>query len=327
MLTFRCGADGRGKGKGTNDPSCGNVCGQFLNCGKHTCQKTCHSGACDPCEVLDHARCFCGKEEQQVRCGVGTEVECLVEGESPWVGRFGCNNTCGRLFDCGKHKCEKPCHPPTFRPEVCLRSPLKITHCPCGKHTIAPTPLSDASKYTFAARLHCLDPIPSCNSLCSKPYLACEHSCTSKCHDGPCPPCDAHIVCPCRCGAITKNLPCYMVHSESTPNEKEILCDKPCLSLRACGKHQCRRVCCPLASLAAGTGRKGKKRVVADDSVGIGEEWGGLHECDLVCGKMLGCGNHKCEQKDHKGLCPPCLRSSFEEVCRIFLSLVLVLTE
>jgi transcriptional repressor NF-X1 len=28
----------------------------------------------------------------------------------------------------------------------------------------------------------------------------------------------------------------------------------------------------------------------------------------------LRCGNHKCELKDHKGPCPSCLRSSFEEV-------------
>jgi transcriptional repressor NF-X1 len=318
ILTFRCGADGRGKGKGVRDISCGNVCGQSLNCGKHVCQKTCHDGVCDPCEVLDQARCWCGKEEKQVRCGIGEEVQCFVEGETPWAGRFGCDNTCGRLFDCGKHNCDKPCHPPSIKPEVCPRSPSRVTHCFCGKHTIAPTPSSDASQYTFAARLDCSNSIPTCESVCSKPHLACEHYCTSKCHDGPCPPCDVQIVRPCRCGTTTKSLPCYIVHSDSTLEEKEILCDKPCFALRACGRHQCRRVCCPLASLAAGIGRKGKRRAVAEETVGIGEEQGGLHECDLVCGKLLGCGNHKCEQKDHKGLCPPCLRSSFEEVCRRF---------
>ena len=29
---------------------------------------------------------------------------------------------------------------------------------------------------------------------------------------------------------------------------------------------------------------------------------------------MLSCGNHRCEQRDHKGACPRCLRSSFEGV-------------
>lgn len=63
----------------------------------------------------------------------------------------------------------------------------------------------------------------------------------------------------------------------------------------------------------ANAGKKGRRRVV-EDGFGIGEEYGGLHECDLVCGKMLSCGSHKCEERDHKGACRPCMRSSFEEV-------------
>ena len=108
---------------------------------------------------------------------------------------------------------------------------------------------------------------------------------------------------------------CYEVHQNSSAGieEKEILCDKPCQAIRACGRHQCNRLCCPLASLAIKSGKKGKRRAI-EDSQGIGEEQGGLHECDLVCGKMLSCGNHRCEEKDHKGACRPCLRSSFEEL-------------
>jgi hypothetical protein len=41
---------------------------------------------------------------------------------------------------------------------------------------------------------------------------------------------------------------------------------------------------------------------------GIGEERGGLHECDLVCGKVLGCTEHRYEERDHKGPCGRCLR-------------------
>ncbi len=80
------------------------------------------------------------------------------------------------------------------------------------------------------------------------------------------------------------------------------------------GNHRCNRLCCPLASLAM-TAKKGKRRVAAvEDSQGIGEEQGGLHECDLVCGKLLSCGNHRCERREHRLGCPPCLQSSFEEV-------------
>jgi len=221
-----------------------------------------------------------------------------------------------RSFDCGKHQCEKSCHPPSSKPAICPRSPSKVDHCPCGRNTIAPTPSSDALQYTFPARLDCSDPIPTCDSVCSKPHLACLHQCAAKCHTGPCPPCTVQIVRPCRCGAKTKSMACFQVHSASAAGveEKEILCDKPCMALRACGRHECRRLCCPLASLAINVSKKGKRRGIVEDNQGIGEEQGGLHECDLVCSKMLSCGNHRCEQRDHKGACPPCLQSSFEEV-------------
>ena len=160
-------------------------------------------------------------------------------------------------------------------------------------------------------------PIPTCDSVCSKPNPTCSHPCTAKCHVGPCPPCFVNILRPCRCGSTTKRLACYKAYKPSNSNisgteEDEILCDKPCPALRACGRHQCRRICCPLASLA-NTGKKGRRRVAEDGAMGEFEH-GGLHECDLVCGKMLPCGSHKCEERDHKGTCRPCMRSSFEEV-------------
>ena len=312
-LTFHCGTDGRNKLKGPRNLSCGNICQRSLDCGKHTCGRVCHDGACDSCDIMESSRCWCGKSNKEVRCGDGEEVQCFVEGESPWIGRFGCGKTCERFFECGTHICEELCHPPSSEPAVCPRSPSKVGHCPCGKNSIAPSPSSDPSQYTFVARIDCSDPIPTCDAICSKPHLACGHLCSTTCHTGPCPPCSVEIIRPCRCGGTTRSLPCYMVHSTSTSEEREILCEKPCQALRACGKHQCRRICCPLASLSIST-RKGKKRAPVNGNIGVGEEQGGLHECDLICGKALSCGNHKCELKDHKGPCPSCLRSSFEEV-------------
>ncbi|KAF8157144.1 hypothetical protein B0H34DRAFT_712422 [Crassisporium funariophilum] len=319
ILAFRCGIDAKGKDKGGRDLSCGAICGRTLSCGKHPCNKICHEGDCGQCQVKDMARCWCGKEEKEIGCGEGREVQCFIEGQSPWIGRFTCDSTCERVFDCGIHKCEKSCHPPSSTPATCPWSPSKISHCPCGRSTIAPSSSASQSHYTFPARLNCSSPIPTCDSTCSRPHPACSHPCKAKCHTGPCPPCSVQIVRPCRCGSSTKSLACYEVHSawaeDGEVEEKEILCDRQCAALRACGRHQCRRLCCPLASLAVNVGKKGRRRVAAvDDGPGIGEEQGGLHECDLVCGKMLSCGNHRCEQRDHKGVCPPCLRSSFEEL-------------
>ncbi|KAG6379878.1 hypothetical protein JVT61DRAFT_10439 [Boletus reticuloceps] len=39
-----------------------------------------------------------------------------------------------------------------------------------------------------------------------------------------------------------------------------------------------------------------------------------LHECDHPCGRVLQCGNHRCERRDHKGLCGVCPRGVFEEL-------------
>ena len=224
-----------------------------------------------------------------------------------------------RKFDCGVHTCQKRCHPPSHKPAPCPRSSAKVTHCPCGKSSIAPSLNSDFSNYTFPARASCVSSIPTCNNVCDKSHARCGHPCRAQCHTGPCPPCSVELTRPCRCGVSTKSIHCHELFKEDTIEEVEILCNRPCMALRACGRHECRRPCCPLASLASIGGKKGKKRAVEEPISGIGEERGGWHECDLVCRKMLSCGNHRCEERDHKGACPPCLRSSFEEVLSYFL--------
>jgi transcriptional repressor NF-X1 len=118
---------------------------------------------------------------------------------------------------------------------------------------------------------------------------------------------------PCRCGSVTRTVRCA-AFTGGAAGDGGILCDKPCPALRACGRHRCNRVCCPLAALAGPAKGKGKKRAPAGAPQQEADDDTGLHACDLVCGKTLGCGNHTCEERDHRGACPPCLRSSFDEV-------------
>ncbi|KAF8800801.1 hypothetical protein BYT27DRAFT_7227305 [Phlegmacium glaucopus] len=289
LLAFRCGIDANAG----RDLSCGNICKRTLGCKKHSCERVCRSGECNKCPVKDLARCRCGKEEKEIGCGEGKEEQCFVEGQPPWIGRFSCDQ--GRMltflyykrfsiveFINVKNRVIQ--HDPHLA--ICPRSPSKITHWPCGKSTIAPTSAVDQSIYAFSSRANCTSPIPTCDSVCSKHNPTCSHPCKAKCHVGPCPPCPAYKS------------------SYFSAEEKEILCDRPCAALRACGRHQCRRICCPLASLA-NAGKKGHRRV--EDEPIIGEEYGGLYECDLVCGEML-------PWIDHKGTCRPCMRSSFEEL-------------
>ncbi|KAJ4489946.1 hypothetical protein J3R30DRAFT_3278404 [Lentinula aciculospora] len=298
--------------------SCGKTCSKILGCGKHSCQQTCHLGPCTPCERKDILDCWCGKEQKQVLCGegdvwlesVGCDDSALEHMQEPRKG-FGCQTVCGKPFDCGDHACMKSCHPPSSDSQLghCPMSPDRIFTCPCGKQPIATSSHSRVGE--FPARTHCTDPIPTCASTCLKPHSDCEHLCQAKCHISVvCPPCFVKVVRPCRCGSTIRTLQCGDSRTLDKESglflEREILCDRPCMAMRACGKHQCNRICCPLASLA-----KGKMKAVVShpDADPIG-----FHQCDLVCGKMLNCGNHQCEERDHRGPCRPCLRSSFEEI-------------
>ncbi|KZT20935.1 hypothetical protein NEOLEDRAFT_1244899 [Neolentinus lepideus HHB14362 ss-1] len=315
-LSYRCSNLHTSKNKMASgqvaDLSCGDTCGRKLGCGNHTCQVVCHDGPCPPCVIKETTRCYCGKEERELGCGEGESKFCTVinsDGdEERWTGKFACENKCNRPFDCGIHKCSQPCHPPSPAPPPCPFSPSLVTHCPCGKHELSPALASSFPPGASLTRTKCTDSIPTCESLCMKPLAGCTHVCSVRCHTGACPPCSIALVRPCRCGATMRDIKCAELQAGG---EEEILCDRPCAALRDCGRHQCNRLCCPLASLAGVGKGKGKRKAAA---VGAAVDGTGLHACDLVCGKVLGCGNHRCEERDHKGPCPPCLRSSFEEM-------------
>lgn len=145
-----------------------------------------------------------------------------------------------RSFDRGVHFCTKSCHLPSPTPPPCPRSPSLNTHCPCGKHAFA----ADTSAFRPGAQLFLMnysDPIPTCTSTCMKPLANCTHVCSAKC-----PPCSIMLVRPCRCGATTQTMRCSSLQDSAEGSTRdEILCDRPCAALRACGRHQCNRVCCP----------------------------------------------------------------------------------
>ncbi|KZV76711.1 hypothetical protein PENSPDRAFT_731024 [Peniophora sp. CONT] len=321
-ISFVCSRSRPSKNAATPavDLSCGAKCNRILGCGNHTCQDTCHPGPCSPCVITEPARCYCGKSETELRCGQADDNECSVDGEESWVGKYACDQPCTRKFACGEHTCTKSCHPPSSTPPPCPRSPERISTCPCGKHVLA-----DAASAPFfppgtkLLRASCLDKIPTCASLCMRP-LPCGHACSTKCHEGDCPPCRVPLVRPCRCGSTTRQIPCHTSQTGLGSQEEPFTCDRPCHALRACGRHQCNRPCCPLAALAVGPKGKGKKKAAPQQEIMDPEGW---HVCDLVCGKSLACGNHDCEERDHKGACPSCLRSSFEEmVCHCGLTVL-----
>ncbi|XP_017004346.2 protein shuttle craft [Drosophila takahashii] len=242
---------------------CGEICDKALNCGEHRCRAECHAGKCAACPEQVEQHCHCGKQERQVQC----------TRENQDKRSYSCKESCGKPLPCGNHKCKDSCHAGSCRP--CKLSPEQITSCPCGKMPVPP-----------AQRSSCLDPIPTCEGVCSR-TLRCgkpahPHQCGSKCHLGQCPPCPKQTAVKCRCGHMDQMIKCRQLSSRAD----DARCKRRCTKKRSCGKHKCNAECC----------------IDID------------HACPLPCNRTLSCGKHKCDQPCHRGNCPPCYRSSFEEL-------------
>lgn len=248
---------------GSNAPvNCQNLCNKFLECGIHKCGNKCHESDCDSCCEILHQECYCGKEGRKVNCTKEANGELQYE----------CEDICDKLLMCGNHKCERKCHKGSC--DTCPKSPNLINTCPCGQTNL------------LKKRKSCLDPIPCCDKICSKP-LACgqpsdPHRCKVGCHEGPCPPCPKNTIVRCRCGQMDKKLLCV----ELTTKADDARCSKKCQKRRQCGKHRCNQQCC------------------------IEFE----HICPLPCNRLLSCGQHNCAEPCHIGRCPPCWLTSFDEL-------------
>ncbi|KAI4890892.1 hypothetical protein NFI96_020729, partial [Prochilodus magdalenae] len=151
---------------------------------------------------------------------------------------------CGRPLPCGHHTCERVCHAGACG--ECPRAENRT--CPCGKSKCA---------------LPCTADVPTCGDTCDKKLDCGLHTCSMRCHKGPCETCRQEVEKQCRCGRYSKRMPCH----------KEYLCESKCNQTRSCNRHQCRRKCCP----------------------------GNCPPCDLNCGRTLGCRNHKCPSVCHPG--------------------------
>lgn len=213
---------------------CGKVCGKTLSCGHHTCEEKCHMGECQSCPKTSNQRCCCGKSAASRPCA------------SPvWH----CQQPCCKRLACGNHLCEDICH--SGKCGNCPRAGVR--KCPCGKTTY---------------ELPCTEDIPACGDTCGQLLQCGLHTCTQRCHLGPCGQCLQVVQKRCRCGQSQKDVLC----------SKEYLCEKRCTSLRDCGKHPCKRKCCD----------------------------GSCPPCEQNCYKTLGCRNHKCPSRCHRGACYPC---------------------
>lgn len=291
--------------------SCGEVCGELMPCGEHFCPEPCHEGLCGACEVRIPARCYCGQVQKDLLCcDRGDEVDSshshvAADGSiavEHWTGLFQCPNTCGRLFDCGIHRCEKPCHRQDAETTHCPRSPDVVSRCPCGK-----TPLSETSN---KQRRTCEDGIPNCPKPCRK-LLSCGHECEKPCHQGDCPPCLQTISIACRCGRTTCKSVCHQGIVEQPQ------CLRTCRVTLNCGRHECGEHCCPGERKAAERQANRRKPRPLDSAPRRPDDgFEAEHICTRSCGRQLKCGNleHRCQELCHKGPCGTCREAIFDEL-------------
>ncbi|EPS44512.1 hypothetical protein H072_1501 [Dactylellina haptotyla CBS 200.50] len=140
-----------------NGWTCGHVCGDFMPCGEHMCERECHGGVCGACEVKELLKCYCGQEEKEIRCCDKLDpmlAHGIVDGvATSWEGYWKCERKCERAFDCGEHKCQKGCHAQDIEVPHCPFSPDVVSFCPCGK--------TELGKKNI--RTKCTDPIPHCD--------------------------------------------------------------------------------------------------------------------------------------------------------------------
>ncbi|KAF7718175.1 Zinc finger NF-X1-type transcription factor [Penicillium ucsense] len=283
--------------------SCGEICGDLLPCGEHTCPLPCHEGLCGACEVQIEGRCYCGKVQTEMLCSSKEdEMESQVirddGSKEEWTGYFACPDTCERQFDCGLHSCQKPCHPQDSLPAHCPKSPDSVSRCPCGK-----TKLSDISGFT--PRTSCEDPVPNCREPCGK-MLACGHSCDQICHTGPCGMCKRRVPIACQCGRTSAMSVCHQ--GNVCPPQ----CFRQCKTTLHCGRHACTERCCPGEQKAIE--RQALRRKLKSHLRPTDEDIEAEHICTRICGRLLKCGRHTCPELCHKGACNTCREAIFEEI-------------
>ncbi|KAK9115122.1 hypothetical protein Syun_021919 [Stephania yunnanensis] len=281
-------------------PTCLQICGKLLPCGKHNCKEVCHVGDCPPCMVLANQSCRCGSSNRTVECYKTVEEKEKFVCEKPCgrkknCGRhrcserccplsnsnsrvFGdwdphlCSMVCGKKLRCGQHSCESLCHSGHCPP--CLETIFIDLTCACGKTSIPPP-------------LPCGTPHPSCQHPCLVPQ-PCGHNSSHGCHFGDCPPCPVPVAKECIGGhVLLRNIPC---------GSKDIRCNQLCGKTRKCGMHACARTCHPPP---------------CDQPCESSSVPGRKASCGQVCGAPRSDCRHTCTAACHPSTPCPDLRCDF----------------
>lgn len=202
---------------GTPPPACAFSCVAEQPCG-HEATHLCHTNSpCPPCQVPVVKDCAGGHVTlRNVPCG-SKDLKCT--------------QPCGRLRECGLHKCGRMCHAP-----------------PCSEAGASEGRNNEESGVWGRGVKQ------SCGQPCGAPRRDCGHSCQSACHPGQgCPEvaCKQPVSISCSCGRLTAQVPCC----SGSPGETS-----------AVGKAAIVKLAQPLQPLPAGVSVPlGKRQLACDE--------------------------------------------------------------
>lgn len=257
--------------------------------------------------------CHCKKQKKSIPCAQSTDS-------------FSCGAKCGKLLNCGLHKCKLSCHSGECS-DCTVQTTSKPKHCFCTKSI--KTFICPAKPVDFHCELPCSrildcgkhDCQVICHSNCSS---VCAKRNATHCYCGKAElqeserkslleDCEFPRSCMQKCGKLMKcGHKCQQICHESECDEEkceemvqkacrcgktsqlaacnaQVLCANRCEKLNSCGKHACLSRCCDKLEHL---------------------------ECPIRCNRKLACGVHFCTEKCHGNStkCPPCSFVSFDEL-------------
>ena len=324
---------------------CGNRCQRKFDCGKHTCEKECHSQELTTphCprspDVVSH--CPCGKTSLKDVFSASRET---CEDSIP-----NCDKKCLKKLPCG-HSCLQTCHADDCMPclltvsiscrcgrtqssSVCHQGNEERPQCMracratlnCGRHECGERCCSGEKKAAERqATKRRLRPLGAsrvvdegfeaehiCTRSCGRALKCGNHTCPELCHKGPCGSCREAIFdeVSCHCGktVLQPPLPC----GTSPP-----LCRFDCERPRECGHPSVPHSChgddetCPKCPFLAQKPCLCGKKTLKNQPCWLSEV-----RCGEVCGKKLKCGSHFCRQQCHRPGCCEDIGRSCQQAC------------
>ncbi|KAL6545604.1 NF-X1-type zinc finger protein nfxl1 [Orobanche gracilis] len=238
--------------------------------------------------------CFCGKRPDPPSdlyltphsCGelCGKPLETEITGS-------GMTNV-----DICPHVCVLQCHPGPCPPCKAFAPPHK---CPCGKKVIS-TRCSDRKS------------VLTCGQVCDKLLECGRHHCERVCHVGTCDPCRVLVNASCFCKKKIEVVLCgdMTVKGVVKGEDGVFSCGLICENRLDCDNHDCRETCHPGACGECEL-LPGRIQTCCCGKMALNEDryscLDPIPTCSEICGKILTCGLHSCENVCHSGVCSPCL--------------------